>query len=69
MGIVVSAVVINPLTALFLNGIGIVKCTFAVPVGFITTAGAGLILFAFVTACLMALRIHKIAPVTLIGGE
>ncbi len=69
VGIVVSAVVINPLTALFLNGIGIVKCTFAVPVGFITAAGAGLILFAFVTACLMALRIRKIAPVTLIGGE
>ncbi len=40
-GLVVCSLVINPLVALFLNGIGIVKCTFTVPVGFVAAAGAG----------------------------
>ncbi len=69
VGLVVSSLVINPLTALFLSGIGVVKCTFKVPVGFIAAAGAGLILFAFAFACLLSLRIKKISPRTLIAGE
>lgn len=69
IGIMVSAVVINPLTALFLNGIGIVKCTFAVPAGFITAAGLGLILFTFGIACLLSLGIRKITPRALLTGE
>ncbi len=68
-GILISALVINPLTALFLRGIGIVKCTFTVPVGFITAGGAGLVLFAFLSACLMSNRIRKIAPTSLLAGE
>lgn len=69
IGIMVSAVVINPLTALFLKGIGIVKCTFAVPAGFITAAGLGLILFTFGIACLLSLGIKKITPRALLTGE
>lgn len=69
IGIMVSAVVINPLTALFLKGIGIVKCTFAVPAGFITAAGLGLILFTFGIACLLSLGIRKITPRALLTGE
>lgn len=69
LGISGSALVINPLMALFLNGIGIVKCTFTVPVGFITAAGIGLILFAFAAACLLSLRIRKIAPRAMLAGE
>lgn len=68
-GITGSALVINPLIALFLSGIGIVKCTFTVPVVFITAAGAGLVLFAFGTACLLSLKIRKIAPRILLAGE
>lgn len=69
IGIMVSAVVINPLMALFLKGIGIVKCTFAVPAGFITAAGFGLILFTFGIACLLSLGIRKITPRALLTGE
>ena len=61
--------IINPLMALFLSGIGVVKCTFAVPVGFTAAAGAGLVLFAFGTLCLLSLRIKKIAPRALLTGE
>lgn len=69
LGIAGSALIINPLTALFLSGIGIVKCTFTVPVVFITAAGIGLILFAFAAACLLSLRIRKITPRALLAGE
>ena len=69
LGITVSALVINPLTALFLRGIGIVKCTFTVPVGLITAGGAGLIVFAFLAACLLSLKVRRIAPKALLDGE
>lgn len=69
VGLVVSALVINPLTALFLSGIGIVKCTFIVPAGFITAGGIGLVLFSFGIACLLSLKIRKIAPRALLAGE
>lgn len=68
-GLIVCSLIINPLTALFLSGIGIVKCTFTVPVGFIVAAGAGLVLFAFATVCLLSLKIRKIAPRELLCGE
>lgn len=66
VGLVVSFYVVRPLTALFLSGIGIVKCTFIVPVDFIFVAGIGLILYAFVIACLLSVKIRKIAPRSLI---
>ena len=69
LGLVVCGFIINPLMALFLSGIGVVKCTFAVPVGFTVAAGAGLVLFAFGTLCLLSLRIKKIAPRALLTGE
>ena len=69
VGIVLSTFVINPLIALFLGGIGIVKCMFPVPLLFDIAAGAGLVLFAFGAACLLSLRIRKIAPRDLLSGE
>lgn len=69
VGLVVSSLIINPLTALFLSGTGIIKCTFIVPVGFITISGIGLILFAFVIACFLSLKIRKIAPKAMLTGE
>lgn len=69
VGLVFCSFIINPLTALFLNGIGIVKCTFAIPVGFITIGGIGLVLFAFVVVCLLSLKIKKITPRALLSGE
>lgn len=69
VGLTLCAGIINPLTALFLNGIGIVKCTFTVPVGFIAASGLGLVLLAFVTVCLLSLKIRKIAPRALLSGE
>lgn len=70
LGLTVSALSINGLTALFLQGIGIVKCSFIVPVGFIALAGGCLALTAFGLACLLALKIRKIAPRVLLteGG-
>ena len=69
IGLIVSSLVINPLMSLFLSGIGVVKCTFALPIGFIVAAGFGLILFAFAFACLMSFKIKKIAPRNLLVGE
>ena len=69
VGLIVSSMVINPLIALFLGSIGVVKCTFIVPVGFVAAAGAGLLLLAFLIACLMSLKIKRIAPKELIAGE
>ncbi len=69
VGIIISCLVINPLMSVFLSGIGIVKCTFTVPVGFIAAAGVGLVLFAFAFACLLSLKIKKISPRILLAGE
>lgn len=69
VGLIVSALVINPLVSVFLRGIGIVKSTFIVPVGFIMVSGPGIILFAFAMACLLSLRIRRIVPRVLLTGE
>lgn len=69
VGCIVSALVINPLTAVFLSGIGIVKCTLIVPVGFIIAGGIGLVLLAFGIAVLLSLKIRRIAPRALLAGE
>ena len=69
IGLTVCSLIINPLMALFLSGIGIMKCTFTVPVGLIAAAGAGLVLLAFCIACLLSLRIRRIAPCALLAGE
>lgn len=68
-GLVISSFLINPLLSLFLRGLGIVKCAFSVPVGFITAAGAGLVGFTFAMACLLSLKIKKITPRALLSGE
>lgn len=69
VGLTVSCIIINPLTAIFLSGIGIVKCNFSLPMGIIAAAGMGMVLFSFAVACLLSLKIKKIAPQTLLVGE
>lgn len=69
VGLVLSGAVINPLLAVFLSGIGILKCTFIVPAGFIVLAGVGLVFAAFGTACLLSLRIRRIVPKGLLMDE
>lgn len=69
VGLILSALIINPLMSLFLSGIDVVKCTFTIPIGFIMIGGIGLILFAFAMACLLSLKIRKIAPRALLVGE
>ncbi len=69
VGLVICCFVINPLTAFFLNSIGIVKCTFTVPIGLIAVGGAGLVLLAFGITCLLSFKIKKISPKVLLTGE
>lgn len=69
VGLIISCAVINPLMSLFLSAIGIVKCTFAPPVLFSAFAGIGLIAFAFAFACLLSLKVKKIAPRAILTGE
>jgi len=69
IGIVVSCFAINPIMSLFLSPMGIVKCTFAIPVAFSTFAGVGLIVLSFGIACLLSLKIKKIMPKNLLVGE
>lgn len=68
-GLALSILVINPLIALFLRGIGMIKCTFEIPVGFIAAAGLVISMFAFGFICLLSLKIRNIAPKILIDGE
>lgn len=68
-GMTLCSLIINPLTALFLGNIGIVKCTFTVPVGFNILGGTGLILFTFAIACLLSWKIKRITPKELFSGE
>lgn len=69
VGIFVSTQIINPLLTVFFSGLGIVRCTFTVPLGFNIIAGIGLVLFAFGAACLMSLSVKRIAPRVLLSGE
>lgn len=69
VGIAVSMQLINPLIAVFLSGVGIVKGTFIIPVELSIIAGIVLVIFAFGAACLMSLRVKKIAPRELLIGE
>ena len=69
IGLVVCSLIINPLMGVFLSSIGIVKCTFELPIGFIAIAGVVLIALSFGLACLLSLKIKKIAPRNLLVGE
>lgn len=68
-GILINSVLINPLIALFLGGIGILKCTFAIPGGFLAAAGAGMVVYAFGITCVLSLRIRRIVPRVMLAGE
>ena len=68
-GITISSIFINPIVALFLNGIGIVKCSFKVSLLFNIISGAGLILFTFLVACILSFKIRKTTPRALMAGE
>lgn len=69
VGVTVCSFIINPLVAVFLKDLGIVKCTFTVPVGYNILAGLGMILAAFGIACLLSVKIKKITPRALLAGE
>ncbi len=69
VGIIVSCLVINPLMSLFFSTLGIVKCTFNIPYVFATVAGVGLIVLSFGIACLLSVRVKRIAPRSLLAGE
>lgn len=69
VGIIASSIIINPLIAVFLREIGVVKCTFIISIGFNIIAGVLLVLSAFGIVCLFSLKIKKIAPRTLLIEE
>lgn len=69
IGMVVSCLTINPLLSIFFSTMGIVKCTLHIPVAFVTVAGIGLVALSFGIACLLSLKIKKIAPRALMSGE
>ncbi len=69
LGLILSSFAINPLLSFFLSSIGIVKCTFAIPVPFLFISGICLICISFGIACLLSLRVKKITPHTLLVGE
>ncbi len=68
-GFVISCLAINPLLSLFFSSLGIVKCTFNIPIVFSVFASVGIILISFWIACLLSLKIKKIAPRNLLVGE
>ncbi len=69
LGLILCSLIINPLTAIFLSGIGIVKCTFHIPVIMIIISGIIMTLYTFAVTCLLSRRIKKIYPRELLSGE
>lgn len=69
IGLVAGGFIINPIMTLALSGMGIAKCTFIVPVGFIVGAGFGIVALSFGIACLLSLRVKNIAPRELLVNE
>lgn len=69
IGLIISCLTINPLLSLFFSSLGIVKCTFDIPIVFATIAGIALILLSFGIACLLSLKIKRIAPRNLLAVE
>lgn len=69
VGLLFGSVAVNPILGIFFSSVGILKCTFAVPVGFVTIVGTGLVLLSFGIACLLSLKIKKIAPRSLLVEE
>lgn len=69
VGLIIGCLIINPLLSLFFSSIGIMKCTFSIPIGLIALTGLGLILLSFGIACLLSLKIKRIAPRNLLVGE
>lgn len=69
IGLLVNSFAINPLAALFLSNIGIVKSMFEIPWGLIFGLGFVLVLFTFVIVCFLSLRIKRITPIALLSGE
>lgn len=68
-GSVLGGIVMNPMLTLFFRGIGIMQCSFTIPVAFVVAAGGCMVLTAFLFACLLSLRIRKIAPRALLVNE
>ena len=66
VGVTMCSFMINPMVAVFLKDLGIVKCTFTVPVGYNILAGIGMILAAFGISCLLSLKIKRITPKALL---
>lgn len=69
IGLSISAVIINPLIALFLKGIGMIKCTFEMPAALLTVSGICIVSAAFLFACLMSFKIRKITPMGMLTEE
>lgn len=69
VGLIIGSFAINPLMTIFLGGLGIMKSNFEIPFLFVTIAGITIVLFAFAYACLLSLKIKKIAPYELISHE
>ena len=69
IGVIISCLTINPLLSLFFSSLGIVKCTFNIPIVFATIAGIALILLSFGISCLLSLKVKKISPHSLLTGE
>lgn len=68
-GLVGWSLLINQLIALFLQEIGIVVCSFRVPVGWVALLGVLILVFAFLLVCLLSQRIRRISPRSLLVGE
>lgn len=69
VGLTVAGIAINPLMSLFLRSIGMMKCMLPIPIGLLAGMGAMMVVFAFGFACLLSLRIKKVAPIELLTNE
>lgn len=69
IGTILGCIIMNPFVSLFMSNIGIVKCTFQVPLVMISFASIILIIITFGITCLLSIRIRKISCKELLVGE
>lgn len=68
-GLVVWSLSTNSIVSLFMRSLGTMRCSFDIPVGLIAGLGIALLGFSLCVIALMAGRIRKVDPVTLMADD
>lgn len=68
-GLVIWSLAVNSIVALFMRGLGAMRCSFKIPVTLVAGLGMLLLILSLCIIALMALRIRRADPMTLMTDE